>query len=91
MGFFTASAVTSARVWIDKKDGDGAAYGAYDENSAIIPGDQQLFYALYRRKPVLEGRFAVYFSIVGGGDRPPTAVCGPLDQRTPDKPVGWRE
>ena len=94
VGFFTAGAVSSVRYWIDKKDADPYAYGAYDQQGNIVPGDQQLFYALNRRQPHPEEQqqqVGLGYTIIGGGSRPPTAVCGPLDQRTPVKPTGWRD
>ena len=93
VGYFTASAVTSADYFIDKRDADPYALGAYDQDGNIVPGDQQLFYALYRRVPHPEEqqKQVGIYTIIDGGSRPPTAVCGPLDQRTPFKPIGWRD
>ena len=94
VGFFTAGAITSIRQWVDKKNIEPFALGAYDEMGGSVGGDQQLFYALNGRKTSPEPeekRFPLGYSIIGGGSRPPTAVCGPLDQRTPNKPEGWRD
>ncbi len=47
-----------------------------------------LFRALNGRDPFPE---QIPNPILDGPVRPPTAVCGPLDQRTPFKPAGWRD
>ncbi|MBC7570627.1 MAG: DUF4249 domain-containing protein [Spirosoma sp.] len=93
VGFFTAGAISSVRYWLDKRDAVGVALGSYDEQGEIIPGDQQLFFALNRRKVTPEPGlpFTLGVGLIGGGSRPPTAVCGPIDQRTPFKPEGWRD
>ncbi|WP_310589129.1 DUF4249 domain-containing protein [Fibrella forsythiae] len=81
VGFFTASAVSTNRYWLDRKDSQG-----------IPPG---LFMALNDREPTPEPSFpaapAIYI-ITTRADKPPyTAVCSPTDSRTPFKPDGWRD
>ena len=94
VGYFTTEAVSSTRYWLDKKDHIGLAYGGayYDIVKKIfepVPGEQQLFFAFHRKLPQPEG--SLNFTILGGVNRPPTAVCVPSDDRTPFKPVGWRD
>ncbi|MVM31762.1 DUF4249 family protein [Spirosoma sp. HMF4905] len=78
VGYFTASSVVAKPYYIDRKDAEG------------IP--PTLFYALNARVPHPEDLPPPSPGptfIIGGPSRPPTAVCGPIDQRTPFKPVGW--
>ncbi|QMW05216.1 DUF4249 domain-containing protein [Spirosoma foliorum] len=78
IGYFTASAVSIKPYYIDRKDTDG------------IP--PTLFYALNGRIPNPESPPPPSNGptfLVGGPVRPPTAVCGPIDQRTPIAPIGW--
>ncbi|RYF74846.1 MAG: DUF4249 domain-containing protein [Cytophagaceae bacterium] len=81
VGFFTASAVSTNRYWLDRKDAQG-----------IPPG---LFVALNGRKPIPEPSFPStpeLTIITTIAEKPPyTAVCSPTNSRTPFKPVGWRE
>ena len=76
VGFFTASAVATKRIFLDRSDAQGTPPG--------------LFYGLNGRDPLPEPRTPL-ITIVNGPARPPTAVCGPLDQRTPFKPDGWQD
>ncbi len=83
MGVFTASAVSTNRYWLDRKDTQGS----------IPPG---LFQALQGRDPVLEPikpRGEPALDIINNtAQQPPyTAICTPTDGRTPFKPVGWRD
>ena len=90
VGYFTASAVNSLRYWLDKKDASGIPYGGgVDEQGYQIQGNEELFYALNRRIPKVEP-WKPNFIILGGGSRPPTALCVSSDNRTPYKPEGWR-
>ncbi len=75
VGYFTASAVAVVPYFLDRKDTkDAKSIG--------------LFYALTgRQSPNPEGRTDQNFIV--NSPRPPTAVCGPIDQRTPVKPEGW--
>ncbi|GAB3226500.1 DUF4249 domain-containing protein [Spirosoma arcticum] len=78
VGYFTASAVTTKRIFLDRSDTQGSPPG--------------LFRSLNDRDPIQEGRDGfIGINIVGGPVRPPTALCGPIDQRTPFKPEGWRD
>lgn len=78
VGYFTASAVATKRIYLDRRDAEGSPPG--------------LFRSLNDRDPIQEGRDSfVGINIVGGPVRPPTAVCGPIDQRTPFKPEGWQD
>lgn len=77
VGYFTASAVAVVPYYLDRKDtGDVRAPG--------------LFFALNGREPIQEMRLDIGF-ILNAPARPPTAVCGPIDQRTSIKPDGWRD
>ncbi|MVM28952.1 DUF4249 family protein [Spirosoma sp. HMF4905] len=76
VGYFTASSVAVFPYYLPRND---------ISKGAKSPG---LFYALNGRLPMPEGRSFTTF-IMNGPARPPTAICGPLDQRTPYKPVGW--
>ncbi|GAB3643125.1 DUF4249 domain-containing protein [Spirosoma arcticum] len=94
VGYFTAEAISTVRYWLDKKDATGIAYGGvyYDPIDKItkpVPGEQQLFFALNRDLPKSET--SLNFTILGGSNRPPTAICAPGDSRTPFKPEGWRD
>lgn len=75
VGYFTASSVSTKRIFLDRSDTEGRPPG--------------LFYGLNGRNPIPESN--VLINIVGSPLRPPTAICGPIDQRTPFKPEGWRE
>lgn len=76
VGYFTASAVANQPYYLDRHDAGSAPY----------PG---LFFALTGRdSPRPEDRTEQAFIL--NTPRPPTAVCGPIDQRTPYKPEGWK-
>lgn len=76
VGFFSASAVTAYRYWINRND----AYGEF-------PG---LFQALYGRDPIPEPDDGKLFCIDPLPLRPPKALCVPSDTRTPYQPEGWQ-
>ena len=84
VGYFTASAVSSSRYWIDRKDATGQPPG--------------LFVALNGRLPSREGEIdpntgkgkpTAPFNILQ--KRVLTAICSPSDSQTPYKPDGWRD
>ena len=92
VGYFTASGVFSKPIYIDRKDYQGVPLG-YDPVKGYSgqPGGE-LFYALYRRDPRIEVPFPSGPRIFSDNTpRPPTALCAPIDQRTPFKPEGWRD
>ena len=94
VGYFTAATVTAQRYWLDKKDATGIAYGGVyydpvDKVTKAVPGEQQLFFAFNRALPTVESY--LNFTILGGVNRPPTALCVSSDSRTPFKPTGWRD
>ena len=77
VGYFSASAVSSVRYWLDRKNVTGKVPN--------IAGDlPNLFYALNGRPPIPEPARGYQY-------RPPLAVCVPSDTRTPVKPEGWRD
>lgn len=81
VGYFTASAVSTTRYWLDRKDTQGTPPG--------------LFVALNGREPIPEPSFPtlpVITIITTSSAKPPyTAVCSPTNDRTPFKPVGWQD
>lgn len=97
-GYFTASAVSLVHQWLDRNDAQGIPYGASDPSGPHENDGDDLFYALYRRRPNLEppppytgDRQTPPITIWGGPPRVPTAVCVSSDSRTPNKPEGWRD
>lgn len=96
VGYFTAGAVSTLRYMLNKTDATGRAYGSVHYNPIFdryepVDAEKQLFYALNRRNPIQEPTSGLDFTILGGGSRPPTALCIPSDSRTPFKPEGWRD
>lgn len=92
VGYFTASAVSTVRYWLDRTDAQGLAFGQTDPLSPPVLTGSQLFYALNLRQPNPEPIYPYpSIRILGGPARPPTAVCLPSDSKTPFKPVGWRD
>jgi hypothetical protein len=90
VGYFTASGVFSKSVYIDRQDYQGVplSYDPIKGYPTQVGGE--LFYALYLREPKVEvpppsGRRI----FTDNTSRPPTALCAPIDQRTPFKPEGW--
>ena len=92
VGYFTASAVSSVRYWLDRKDATGLPFGNTDPYQVRwLPGNA-LFYALNRREPNPEPIYPYpNVRVFGGPPRPVTALCIPSDSRTPTKPEGWRD
>ena len=76
VGYFSASAVATKRIWLDRKDAQGP-----------FPG---LFQALNGRSPIPEADSAK-FCIAAPPLRPPTALCAPSKSKTPFKPEGWQD
>jgi hypothetical protein len=97
-GYFTASAVSLAHHWLDRKDAEGIPFGALDPAGPHNNVGDDLFFALYRRRPYPEPsppytgeREEPKVRIWPNIDRPPTAPCGPSETKTPYKPEGWRD
>jgi Domain of unknown function (DUF4249) len=88
VGFFTASAVSTAQQWLDKTDATRLPYGSYDESGKIVDFEDELFYSLIRRVPIL-GPTGTPFT-PGAPPRRITAPCLAGTNRTPIKPEGWR-
>jgi hypothetical protein len=91
VGYFTASGVFSKPLYIDRLDYEGVPLG-YDPIKGYPEGlGGELFYALYRRLPRPEEPPRPGFRplFIDDTPRPPTALCAPIDQRTPFKPEGW--
>ena len=81
VGVFTASAVSTVRYWLDRRDTQGAPPG--------------LFLALNGREPTPEPpppiQGPVYIIDNSSRSRPYTAVCESSQSQTPFKPEGWRD
>lgn len=92
VGYFTASAVSATRHWIDRKDVKGLPFGQTDPTGpSKLPGSE-LFYSLNLRQPNPEPIYPYpNVRIYGGPPRPVTAICVPSDSRTPFKPDGWQD
>lgn len=92
VGYFTASAVSAVRYWIDRSDVKGLPFGQTDPTGkSKLPGSE-LFYSLNRRQPFPEPIYPYpNIRLFGGPPRPVTAICVPSDSRTPFKPDGWRD
>ncbi|MVM41473.1 DUF4249 family protein [Spirosoma sp. HMF3257] len=89
VGYFTASAVARKPLYIDRKDTDGFPFGKDPAGYSGVEGEE-LFFALNQRQPIPEPRPPYEIRIfIDGTPRPPTAICAPIDQRTPFQPEGW--
>lgn len=91
VGYFTTSAVSAVRHWLDRKDIIGLPFGQTDPaGESKLPGSE-LFYSLNLRQPIPEPIYPYpNIRLLGGPPRPVTAICVPSDSRTPFKPVGWQ-
>ncbi|MVM35722.1 DUF4249 family protein [Spirosoma sp. HMF4905] len=94
VGYFTASAVTTIRYWLNRKDATGLPLGATDpKGSSGLPG-AELFYALNLRQPNPEPSFFspnVSINDYSAHTKPYTAVCESNESQTPVKPIGWQD
>jgi hypothetical protein len=92
VGYFTASAVSAVRYWLDRKDVKGLPFGQTDPlGPSKLPGSE-LFYTLNLRQPTPEPIYPYpNVRIYGGPPRPATALCIPSNSRTPVKPDGWQD
>ena len=92
VGYFTASAVSAVRYWLDRKDVKGLPFGQTDPiGPSKLPGSE-LFYSLNLRQPNPEPIYPYpNVRIYGGSPRPVTAICMPSASRTPVKPDGWQD
>ena len=90
VGYFTASAVSAVRYFIDRKDAKGLPFGQTDPTGkSELPGSE-LFFSLNQRQPTPEPIYPYpNIRLVGGPPRPVTAICVPSNSRTPFKPDGW--
>ncbi|GAB3172081.1 DUF4249 domain-containing protein [Telluribacter humicola] len=98
VGLFTASAVSTKRYWLDRKDTSGIPYGGgVDESGNMISGVDQIFYAMFRRLPNPEPSpldpVSPMIEILdpSSRSRPYTAICLDTEKQTSAMPVGWRE
>ncbi len=98
VGYFTASGVYSKPLYIDRKDYQGVSLGYDPINGYSSKPGGELFYALNRREPFPEpmpdskprpDSPLIVNLFIDNTPRPPTALCAPIDQRTPFKPDGW--
>ncbi len=85
VGYFSASAVSSKRQWIDRKDTGGTIPpGLFEALTGRIPNPEP--------PPPYDGpRGEALVKIWGGPPRVPTALCLKTNNRTPTKPEGWRD
>ncbi len=92
VGYFTASAVSAVRYFLDRKDVIGLPFGQTDPTGeSKLPGSE-LFYSLNLRQPIPEPIYPYpNIRLFGGPPRPVTAICVPSDSRTPFKPTGWQD
>ena len=92
VGYFTASAVSAVRYWLDRTDVVGLPYGQTDPaGPSTLPGSE-LFYSLMLRQPIPEPIYPYPpIRVWGGPPRPVTAICVASDSRTPFKPDGWQD
>ena len=81
IGFFTASAVSTVRHWLDRKDTQGTPIGLFEALNGRPPSPEP--------PPPTQG--VVYIVDNSSRSRPYTAVCVPSNSQTPFKPEGWRE
>ncbi|GAB3953367.1 hypothetical protein GCM10028805_36950 [Spirosoma harenae] len=95
VGYFTASAVSAKRYWLDRKDATGLPLGATDPAGSSGLAGAELFYALNARQPHPEPSPPTVPQIQlvdkSGRARPFTAICESKDSQTPVKPVGWQD
>lgn len=98
VGYFSVSAVSEVRYWLDRKDAEGIPMGATDRTAPPLDAGEELFYALNKRPlnpepspPYTGPRPTPKILIFGGPPRVPTAICVLSNSRTPFKPVGWQE
>lgn len=93
VGYFTASAISTTRYWLDRKDATGIPLGAMDPAGGSGLLGAELFYALNKRQPHPEPGppNGPAFQILGNAQRPPTAICESTESQTPVKPIGWQD
>ncbi|WP_247231949.1 DUF4249 domain-containing protein [Telluribacter sp. SYSU D00476] len=96
IGYFTASAVSTQRYWLDRTDTRGIPYGGgVDPLGNFIAGTDQLFYAIFRRLPYPEPDPPtvpiVQLIDNSSRSRPYTAICLDSEKQTSAMPEGWRE
>ncbi|HEV7348691.1 DUF4249 domain-containing protein [Telluribacter sp.] len=96
VGYFTASAVSTQRYWLDRTDTRGIPYGGgVDEKGNYVAGMNELFYAMFRRLPNPEPSppNTPIFQIIdlSSRSRPYTAICVDSEKQTSYMPQGWRE
>ncbi len=92
VGYFTASAVSAVRHWIDRKDAKGLPFGDTDPAQTAKSQGSDLFYSLNLRQPIPEPIYPYpTIRVWGGPPRPPTAICVSSNSRTPFKPTGWQD
>lgn len=84
VGFFSASAVSSIRHWLDRRDTGGVVPpGLFEALSGGRPPSPE-------PPPPYDGpRGEPLVLIWGGPPRVPTAICVKSDNRTPTRPEGW--
>ncbi|AKD57619.1 DUF4249 domain-containing protein [Spirosoma radiotolerans] len=93
VGYFTASAVSTSRYWLDRKDVSGRSLGNSDPANPSMLLGAELFFALNLRQPKPEPSppYQPELYLISSPPRPPTAVCAPSNSKTPYRPEGWRD
>jgi hypothetical protein len=88
VGYFTASAVSSVRYWLDRKDATGLPIGLFEALNGLHPSPEgEIDPNTQKGKRSINN---IYVSPINT-NRVPRAVCVPSDSRTPVKPEGWRD
>lgn len=86
VGYFTISAVSRTRYWLDRKDVSGPSPGLFQALNGRLPSAEgEVDPNTNLSKPVYNAPGLLNSS------RVPTAVCVPSDSRTPGKPEGWQD
>ena len=91
VGYFTASAVSAERYWLDRQDATDQPLGLFRGINDLYPSPEEILVDPNndRGKPSVPGPNEV--GLKNLFMRPPTAVCVSSDSRTPVKPDGWRD
>ncbi len=84
VGYFTASAVSARRYWIDRNDATGQPQGLFEALNGRLPSREEAI-------DPNTGKGKPKDPLIGVVPKEPAALCVPSDSRTPVKPEGWRD